>query len=80
MYSPLEEYLGIIAKLGLLPNSNFCASVSGLQDRFCPSGCDVVRACVTGLEDVVAIFVNVVTVEVLELDSVLEVLGFEWPL
>ena len=33
-YSPFEEYLGIMVKLGPLANSNFCACMKDEGERF----------------------------------------------
>ena len=79
VYSPYGEYLDMIVKLGPLAKSNFCASVSGEEDRFTThlamafSGGDVPR-----LVDVVANVVVTVVV-VVDVEIFVWLLGFEWP-
>ena len=55
--------------------------MSGLEDRFLTYLAVMLsQAGVAGLEDILAVVGGVVAVELLEPESVLEVLGFEWTL
>ena len=81
IYSPEGDYLGTTGKLGPLVKIEICALVSGLDDMFLTnlpfmlSGSGEAR-----LEDVVAVVFGVAVVELLELEDVLEVVEYEWPL
>ena len=69
--SPLGEYLGTALKLGPLAKSEICTSMNGLEDKFLTQLAVMLSGVGEPVLQVIALFVGVGAVELLDLEDVL---------